>query len=241
MKWIHVFSALLLSANTSLAQVFNERAIELGLSHVQIEPRLFGGGIAVIDANNDGYEDLYFTGGVREDWLFLNNRNGGFERELISSIRLATRTRTTTGVLAADFNNDGFEDLLVYTDQRSNNLLFKNLGNGDFEEISESAGLTEVVWSMGATVLDVNLDGLLDIYIANYIQTPSVTLDSNGKVTAFNHDCYGDLIYINNGNFQFTESSSTYNVLAKGCALAVTSSDINGDNIPDVYLANYFG
>ncbi|MCF6352622.1 MAG: FG-GAP-like repeat-containing protein [Cyclobacteriaceae bacterium] len=237
------FSFMLLSLPFPSFSQFFEDVTELsGINHSHIAPNLMGGGVGIIDYNNDGFEDIYFTGGVYEDELFKNNGDGSFTKAGVSAgIFDATRIVQTTGVTIGDFDNDGWEDILVCTEPGENNILFRNTSDGRFENISIPAGLLDKSWSMGASFADFNLDGLLDIYIINYINESKTILNDNGEVVGFDHDCFPNSLYINNGDNTFTEKASLYGVDSKGCALAVTITDINGDAKPDIYIANDFG
>jgi hypothetical protein len=225
----------------SLYGQFVEQAKEVNLEHVHIEPRLIGGGVAIFDFNNDGYEDLYLTGGVRQDWVFLNDRNGSFDRLSLDELTIATRTTTTIGAVAGDINNDGLVDLYVTTDQQSPNILLLNTGQGHFLDISQSSGIIDMAWSISAVMSDFNGDGLLDIYTTNYIKTPRAILNDNDEVIGFNHECFRDFLYINNGDLTFSEMSEDYGLNLKGCGLAVAATDVNEDGFPDILVANDFG
>jgi len=237
------FSLVLLALSFPGFSQFFEDVTELsGINHSHIAPNLMGGGVGIIDYNNDGFEDIYFTGGVYEDELFKNNGDRTFTKVGVSAgIFDATRIVQTTGVTIGDFDNDGWEDILVCTEPGENNILFRNTSDGGFENISIAAGLLDKSWSMGAAFADFNLDGLLDIYIINYIDDAKTILNDDGEVVGFAHDCFPNMLYINNGDNTFTEKASLYGVDSKGCGLAVTITDINGDAKPDIYIANDFG
>jgi hypothetical protein len=119
--------------------------------------------------------------------------------------------------------------------------LYYNNGDGTFTNISKSAGFTTEMWSAGAAFGDFNRDGLLDLYVINYIEEPNPLEDENGVTIGFNHDCYPDELYINNGDLTFTEVSAEYSVDNPGCGLAVAFTDYNNDQITDIYIANDFG
>ena len=238
---IFLFLPFLFNAVPVLCYQFVQEAEAIGLEHVHIEPKLIGGGVGVFDYDNDGYEDLYLTGGTRQDWVFRNNRNGGFERVLLDEITLATRTVNTVGVTTGDINNDGYDDVFVTTDSKSPNILLLNLGNGHFQDISETSGIHHLAWSTSASFLDYNGDGLLDIYIANYVREPKVVLNDKNEVVGFAHDCYTDFLYMNEGGLTFKEVSAGIGIAEGGCGLAVAATDVDGDQLPDIFVANDFG
>jgi hypothetical protein len=200
-----------------------------------------GGGIAVLDYNLDGFEDLYFTGGKNGDELYKNSGNGSFIRvSNYAGLRL-TRFRNTMCVSVGDINNDGLRDLFVGTIRNERSLLYLNEGNGKFREISTEAGINDLGWAMSATFADVNLDGWLDLYVANYVKKDGVLLDDDRNVIGFDHDCFPNKLYLNNGDNTFQEVSSQLGTDNAGCALAVVSSDMDQDHYPDLYIANDFG
>ncbi len=227
----------------SVAQVaFTEISQEAGISHVHIAPDLMGGGVAVFDYNNDGLDDIYFTGGAYEDRLFKNMGNGTFDMISKNSAIYDTRVIKTYGVTTGDIDNDGFREIFVTTERDEPNILFYNNGDGSFTNISEDAGIVEKAWSMGAVFTDINLDGLLDIYVINYIKEPGNILDESSKdIIGFEHTCFENFLYINSGNMRFIESAADYNAANGGCGLAVSTTDIDNDGMVDLYIANDFG
>lgn len=128
------------------------------------------------------------------------------------------------GVAIGDVNNDGLADIYM-TANMGPNKLFLNKGNFEFEDISENAGIAgHKPWSTGVNMVDINADGLLDIYVSNA-----------GNMEGNNHD--NDL-YINNGDLTFTESASRYNLAKTGFSTHATFFDYDKDGDLDAYILN---
>src|SRR5579864_3858532 len=135
-----------------------------------------GSGLAFIDYNRDGYVDLFLVNGTRlapgsgatepTGHLYRNNGDGTFT-DVTREAGLA-QSGWGQGACVGDFDNDGFDDLFVtYYGQ---NHLYRNLGNGSFADVTESAGLKqEKRWSTGCAFVDYDLDGKVDLFIANYV------------------------------------------------------------------------
>ncbi len=219
-------------------QVFKESAEEWGINHYH--RGMYGGGAAIFDFNNDGFEDIYLTGGLFRDKLYKNNGNKTFTDVTLYSGFAETSRFNTMSVAAGDINNDGYKDLFVGTMRNQKNLLYLNNGDNTFSEISSAAGLERYEWAIGAAFGDFNLDGALDIYVINYVKKESLTYDDHGVVNGFDHDCFPNQLFINNDDLTFTEWASD-GVKNAGCGLAVTATDINDDHAPDIYVANDFG
>ncbi|MEE9408414.1 MAG: FG-GAP-like repeat-containing protein [Polaribacter sp.] len=237
--------SLLFSFNISAQLV--EKANEVGVDHLFNDLANMGGGALFFDFNNDGWEDLYINGGLVEDSLYKNKGDGTFEKTNNTGLSI-TGNYNTLAVVSGDVNNDGFRDLFVTTwrgtqniGNYTRNLLFINNGDETFTESGTSWGLTEESFSTGASMLDYNNDGFLDIYVINYQKNASVIRDENDEVIGFDHDCFEDFFYENNGDNTFTEKATALGINNNGCGLAVMPTDYNKDHNQDIYVANDFG
>ncbi len=240
--FILTFVFMLLLKSGTYAQ-FEDIASSRNLNHLHNSPFLMGGGLAFFDYNNDGLEDIYYTGGADTDKLYKNLGNGLFKDvSSQSGILSITMDFMTAGVVNADINNDNCEDIFVTVfDEFQNNLLFLNNCDGTFTEISNAANIIETAKSVSATFIDINNDGFIDIYVGNYIDESSFIFDNNGEVIGFDHTCFPNFLYKNNGDNTFTEMAFDYGVNDTGCALAVIASDFDQDGDTDIYIANDFG
>jgi len=127
------------------------------------------------------------------------------------------------GISAGDINNDGLIDLFFTANMLSNEL-YLNKGNFKFENITGNAGLTgDDRWFTGSTMVDINNDGYLDIYVS-----------VSGKGEKRNN-----LLYINNGNLTFTEKAKAYGIDNNGHTTQSTFFDYDNDGDLDLYIANY--
>ncbi len=239
---------IMLLAFLDLNAQFSEISESAGVNIFCDTPTFMGGGVAVFDYNNDGWEDFYISGGLNKDQLFVNNGDGTFE-DLSEEIGLSVTGNTiTAGVCTGDIDNDGIREIFVYSTMPAEfnvmtpavNYLFKQNEQGILENIAPSIGIADTAFTMGASFGDYNLDGYLDLFVANYIIEPRSETDSSGN-EIFTHLCWDNHFYVNNGDGTFTESAIDLGLSNSGCALAVAFTDLNNDHISDLYLANDFG
>src|SRR5258708_7776518 len=135
-----------------------------------------GCGCAFIDFDNDGWLDIFVLSGSRlsncpegtSNRLYKNNRDGSFTD--VTERAGVFKSGWACGVCVGDYNNDGFDDL--YITYWGQNILYRNNGDGTFSDVTKAAGLAYPAtrWGSGCTFLDYNRDGLLDLFVATYLQ-----------------------------------------------------------------------
>ena len=234
-------------------QQFTDITNRSGIDHYfEVYEGMFGGGIAVLDYNNDGFEDLYITGGMQEDQLLENLQNGTF-KNVLKTARLESVLRfVTQGVAAADFNRDGWMDLFVTTITtksqkrkipRAQNLIFINQGDGTFKNNSKSFGIQRIEsFSTGISVGDFNLDGYPDLYVGNYFTDYDGGLKEISDATIVNAGKTAKgYLYENKGGKRFKEVSEKYNIDHRGFSFGGIFTDFDNDNDLDLIVNNDFG
>jgi hypothetical protein len=226
---------------------FENKVIQDQENHVLNYPYYFnGGGVAVGDINNDGLEDVYFSGNTVSDRLYLNKGNFQFE-DITEKSHVNAAQGWKTGVTMADVNQDGWLDIYVCRSAMSDSLLRKNLlfvNNGDltFTEKADEYGIGDNSYSTHASFFDYDKDGDLDLFVLNH---------SLPKYAGFNNmlvnfkkqkgSKFQSKLYQNDKG-KFTDVSEKAgiinNLLSFGLGVAV--SDINQDGWPDIYVSNDF-
>jgi enediyne biosynthesis protein E4 len=216
------------------------------------------GGVTVFDYNNDGFLDIFFTNGAaipsleKTDpsyWnrLFRNNGDGTFtdvtEKAGLQGIGYSM------GVAAGDYDNDGFVDLYVTGVNR--NQLFHNNGDGTFTDVTEKAAVGGMVpklgkaWSVAAGWFDYNNDGLLDLFVVNYLNysvktaTPCVQQGLPAYCSPVDFLGTPNILYRNNGDGTFTDVSEQSHIskyVGKGMGLAF--ADYDNDGFTDIFVSN---
>jgi enediyne biosynthesis protein E4 len=226
---------------------------QAGINHVfEVYEGMFGGGACVIDINNDGWEDVYLTSGLRNDQLLLNNKNGTFTNIFEKSGLHKTKDYITQGVVAADVNKDGFRDLFIttittknvkQTIPRAENLLFLNNGNGTFRDVTKAFGLENLnSFSTAASFGDVNADGYPDLYIGNYFNEyeGKLSLINDATVVGANQISKGYLL-INKAGKKFENQYEEYGLSHKGFGFGGVFSDFDNDGDQDLIINHDFG
>src|SRR5262245_33187018 len=124
-----------------------------------------GCGVVVADYDGDSYDDIYFLNQLGENALYRNRGDGSFV-DVTRLAGVALGDRICVGAVCGDYDNDGDQDLYV-TSTRGGNVLFENLGNGTFRDVTARAGLSLVAHSQTAAFLDYDNDGYLDLFVTN--------------------------------------------------------------------------
>jgi len=150
-----------------------------------------GGGVGVIDVNNDGLKDLFFCGNQVSSRLYINKGNNKFE-DITQSAGVST-SDWISGVSVVDINGDGYDDMYLCTygktlGAHSRNLLFINQHNNTFKEEAGEYGLADTSYSTQAVFFDYDKDGDLDMYLSNYMLTASYSANYYfQKISVVNH------------------------------------------------------
>ena len=209
-----------------------------------------GNGVALIDYDNDNTLDVLLVNGARLDGtsrtsVLYKNLGGGKFKDATLESGLAT-SGWSQGVCAGDIDNDGYTDLLVT--RYGNNQLLKN-DKGHFHEMPFPA--TPDLFNTGCTFLDYDRDGLLDVFVSNYVAFPAAQIRRSAKIdlchwlgldvfcgprgflSGVNH------LFHNEGNGKFRDVSAAAGIRLAGehYGLGVTSVDFDGDGWPDIYVA----
>jgi enediyne biosynthesis protein E4 len=218
-----------------------------------------GSGAAFIDYDNDGRQDIFLVNGTRLDGLapnlnstnrlYHNTGNGKFTD--VTEKAGLVRTSWGQGVCSGDYDNDGYTDLFVSS--YGKNALYRNNRNGTFTELAEKAGVANnrTRWGSGCAFLDYDRDGLLDLFVASYIDLDLKTapLPENGPcqykgimVACGPPGLTGgsNTLYRNNGNGTFSDVSEKSGITkANGTyGLGVLTVDFDNDGWTDIYVAN---
>ncbi|MEX6686584.1 VCBS repeat-containing protein [Danxiaibacter flavus] len=205
-----------------------------------------GNGVAIGDINNDGLQDILFTGNMVKNRLYLNKGNFEFE-DITAKSGVADKQGWCTGATMADVNGDGKLDIYIcrsadVNPQRRKNLLFINNGDLTFTEKAEEYGLADQGYSTQASFFDYDKDGDLDCFIINHsLQKYTTGAQENPELRNQRNPDFANKLYRNdNGHFTNVSEQAgiTSNVFTFGLGLAV--SDINNDGWPDVYVSNDF-
>ncbi len=215
-------------------------------------PETMGSGCAFLDYDRDGWQDILLINGA--DWpshkksrttlrLYRNNRNGTFT-DVTSAAGLDIELYGM-GVAVGDYNNDGFPDILITC--VGQNRLFRNTGKGTFVDVTNAAGLGKrEAFSTSALWFDYDRDGLLDLFVCNYVKWSPETdvfcsLDGKHKSYCTPEAYRGATCWLfhNRGNGTFEDVTATSGIFdSSSKSLGVALFDENHDGWPDLLVAN---
>jgi hypothetical protein len=212
-------------------------------------PETFGAGVCVIDLDGDDGPDLLFVTGRTWDAsssgpgvaVYRNRGDGTFD-DVTAASRIAT-SRYGMGCAAADYDNDGREDVLLTG--YGGVALFHNEGNGRFTDVTDAAGVRDAGWSTCAVWFDADGDGRLDLFVCHYVQwSPEndqvCRLDTRVKVFC-GPDPYppdAPRLFRNVDGTRFEDVTERAGLATPGKALGAAMFDENGDGRVDVFVAN---
>jgi hypothetical protein len=244
------------SAPFTLIDVTGEAGIQFrhnnGAYGGKLLPETLGAGCAFLDYDNDGWQDILLVNGM--DWpgrrrtrstprLYRNNRNGTFT-DVTRAAGLDIEMYGM-GVAAADFDNDGFVDIFISCVGQSR--LFRNTGKGAFVDITAASGLAKRnAFSTSAMWLDFDRDGLLDLFVCNYVRwSPEhdvfCSLDGKQKSYCTPEAYQGETCWLfrNRGNGKFEDVTATCGIFdSSSKSLGVALIDHDQDGWPDIFVAN---
>ncbi len=252
---------------------FKDITDDAGIDHVHFSgaygdkmlPETMGGGVAFLDYDSDGDQDLLLVNGSVWPWrtddirtpvsaLFRNQGDGTFEN-VTTATGIDQVKIYGMGASIADINGDGFPD--IYLTAVGQNRLLMNRSGKHFEDVTATSGVAgeASAWSSGAAFFDYDNDGDLDLFVCNYVQwSRDIDLSVDYRLTGIGR-AYGppanyagahSYLYRNEGDGQFTNVSATAGIeinnpatgLPAGKALAVHPVDINADGLLDLVVAN---
>ena len=247
----------------SLAETSTIRFIDVASSSGLKVPNTFGGkekkesilestgtGAAIFDFDGDGANDIFIANGPPSHSELYKNDGKGHFVDVAAQAGL-TRSGWAQAACVGDIDNDGHPDLLVT--YFGHNSLYRNLGNGKFEDVTRRSRLPVDGnrWGSGCAFLDYDHDGLLDIFVANYVDLDPAHVPKPGssktcewKGLAVWCGPHGlpmghNVLYHNNGDGTFTDVSEKAGILAPGgrYGLGVVAADFDNDGWIDIYVA----
>jgi hypothetical protein len=206
-----------------------------------------GSGVAIGDYDGDGHDDIYLVNQLGRNALYRNKGDGTFE-DKTDEAGVALGDRICVAAVFADYDNDGRQDLFV-TSTRGGNVLFRNMGNGKFKDVTKEAGLHLVGHCQSAHFFDFDNDGHLDLLVTRtanwtladqeprlkYYPGKSTYLETAGSEKEYN------VLYRNNGNGTFTDVTEKAGLKGLGWSGDAAILDFDGDGYLDVVITNMFG
>src|SRR5262245_49353836 len=217
-------------------------------------PETMGPGVAFFDFDNDGWLDIFMVNSGASDFfspatplknaLLKNNRNGTFT-DVTDKAGVAGGKEFGMGGAIADYDNDGYQDILVTAYGRC--TLYHNNGNGTFTDVTENAGLAAPGWTTSAVWFDYDNDGKLDLFLCSFVQfSPKSDVFCGDNKLGKRFYCIPrvfkptpSLLFHNNGDGTFKQvSDGTQIARALGKALDVVATDSNDDGMMDLFVAN---
>lgn len=249
------------SSGPAASVVFTNAAAAAGITFTHVNgafgkkylPETMGSGVAFLDVDGDGYQDLFFVNG--KSWpgqpasgktsaLYRNNRNGTFT-DITRQAGLAVEIYGL-GAAAADFDNDGHVDLLITA--LGGNKLFRNTGKGAFADVTAKSGVggTAAALPASAAWVDYDRDGWLDLIVLHYVQWSIAqdkfcSLDGKNKSYCTPETYKGEspTLYRNRRDGTFQDVTKAMGLLDPSSkALGVALLDYNEDGWLDLIVAN---
>jgi enediyne biosynthesis protein E4 len=229
--------------------IHSSATLDSKLQHIMPQVASMGAAVSIVDFDRDGLLDIYVTnsGEGSHNALYRNLGNGTF-RDVAAEVGLADvnlpGTGVSTGAVWGDYDNDGYEDVLIYKWGKPE--LFHNDGGKHFTRVTEQAGLPKWVNANTAIWLDYDRDGKLDLFLGGYYpEDVDLWHLKNTKMMpdSFEYARNGGRKYLfhNLGGGRFEEVSERLGIDSRRWALAAVAADLRGTGYPDLFIANDYG
>ena len=247
---------------------FQDRSGETGIGfrhHANPTPdkhlvETMGGGVALLDYDNDGFLDVFFVNGGAlvqgADGLFVDRSQPELHDQLYRSldgksfedvtervgVSAAAKRIYGMGAATGDYDNDGYVDLFVTG--YGGTILYRNRNGSTFEDRTEASGANVPGWSASAGFFDADTDGDLDLFVTRYLDWSLETSRPCGeKISVYcsprEYPAVANVLLRNEGDGTFSDVSLAWGVAhARGKALGVAFNDADADGLPDVIVAN---